>query len=93
MRKLLPLRPIRRRDPKGPVTISLIDVDTETESNVDVRLFGDAVFFVNERGETLANIEVCQLHGEEHLRVFISNGRNDSDDFDECVIPTAYGAT
>lgn len=92
MSKLLPLRPIRRRNPKGPVTISLIDVDTGSEGNVDVKLFGDAVFLVNERGETLANIEVCQLHGEEHLRVFISNGRNDSEDFDEYVIPTTYGA-
>lgn len=77
---------------KGPVTIPLVDVDTESDSTVTVRLFGDAVFILNDKGETLANVEVCQLHGEEHLRVFISNGRNDSDDFDEYAIPTAYGA-
>ena len=77
---------------KGPVTIPLVDVDTESDSTVTVRLFGDAVFLLNDKGETLANIEVCELYGEEHLRVFISNGRNDSDNFDQYAIPTAYGA-
>lgn len=77
---------------KGPVLIPLVDVDTESDSTVTVRLYGDAVFILNDRGETLANVEVCQLYGEEHLRVFISNGRNDSDDFDQYAIPTAYGA-
>jgi len=77
---------------RGPVRVSIGDVDTGTDSSVDVRLYGDAVFFLNSKGETLANVEVCQLHGEEHLRVFISNGRNDSEDFDQYAIPTAYGA-
>lgn len=77
---------------QGPIRIPLGDVDTNAESTVTVRVFGDAVFILNDKDETLANVEVCQLHGEEHLRVFISNGRNDSDDFDEYVIPTAYGA-
>ena len=78
---------------KGPVSVPLGDVDTNEDSTVSVRLYGDAVFLLNSKGETLANIEVCQVHGEEHLRVFISNGRNDSDDFDQYAIPTAYGAS
>jgi len=76
----------------GPVRVAIGNVDTGTDSGVAVRLYGDAVFLLNSKGETLANIEVCQLHGEEHLRVFISNGRNDSEDFDQYIIPTAYGA-
>jgi len=61
-------------------------------TGVTVRVFGDAVFILNDKGETLANIEIGTIHGEDHLRVFISNGRNDSEDFDEYAIPTAYGA-
>lgn len=80
------------RDVKGPVSAQIENVDTGKESGVIVRLFGDAVFLLNDKGETLANIEVCELYGEEHLRVFISNGRNDSDNFDQYAIPTAYGA-
>ena len=77
---------------RGPVSVPLGDVDTHADSTVSVRLYGDAVFILNSKGETLANVEVCQLHGEEHLRVFISNGRHDSEDFDQYAIPTAYGA-
>ena len=77
---------------KGPVILPLGNVDTNSDSTVTVKLYGDAVFILNDKGETLANIEVCQLFDEEHLRVFISNGRNDSEDFDQYAIPTAYGA-
>lgn len=71
----------------------LANVDNGIDStSVTVRMFGDAVFVLNGKGETLANLEVTTINGEEHLRVFISNGRNDSDDFDEYVIPTAQGA-
>ena len=77
---------------KGPISTPLIDVDTNEESTVRVRLFGDAVFILNDKGETLATIEVGQQHGEEHLRVFVSQGSDDSEDFDRYVIPTTYGA-
>lgn len=72
-------------------TLSNVDNGIDT-TGVTVRVFGDAVFILNEKGETLANLEVTTLHGEDHLRVFISNGRYDSEDFDEYVIPTTYGA-
>ena len=68
------------------------NVDTHETGTVTVRVFGDAVFFLNEAGETLANVEVANLLGEEHLRVFIANGRTDAEDFDEYAIPTTYGA-
>lgn len=74
-------------------TFPLSNADTgNTATGVTVRVFADAVFILNEKGETLANLEVTTLHGEDHLRVFISNGRCDSEDFDEYIIPTAYGA-
>ena len=74
------------------VTLSNVD-DPHATSTVTVRVFGDAVFFLNPAGETLANVEVADLLGEEHLRVFIANGRADADDFDEYIIPTTYGAS
>lgn len=73
-------------------TFPLSNVDDGTDTGVFVEVFGDSVFILNAKGETLANVEIATLHGENHLRVFLSNGRNDSEDFDEYVIPTTYGA-
>lgn len=73
-------------------TFPLSHVETGTDTGVSVEVFGDSVFITNAQGETLANVEVTTLRGEQHLRVFISNGRNDSEDFDQYDIPTAHGA-
>ena len=77
--------------------IKLANVDTDEESNVIIRNFGDSVFFLNAAGETLMNVEVYNyFHGTldegeedtEMIRVFVSN----SNDFDEYSIPTKKGA-
>jgi hypothetical protein len=78
-------------------SIKLANVDTDEESSVVIRIFGDSVFFLNEAGETLMNVEVYNyFHGTldeeeedtEMIRVFVSN----SNDFDEYSIPTKKGA-
>ena len=78
-------------------SIKLANVDSNEESSVVVRIFGDSVFFLNEAGETLMNVEVYNyFHGTldegeedtEMIRVFVSN----SNDFDEYSIPTKKGA-
>lgn len=70
-------------------TVKLANVDTNEESSVIVRIFGGSVFFLNEAGETLMNVEVYNgSDSEEKIRVFVSN----SNDFDEYSIPTKEGA-
>jgi len=82
-------------------TVKLANVDTNEESSVIVRIFGDSVFFLNAEGETLMNVEVYSGNGsmdsgdegEEMIRVFVSKAMLfDSDDFDEYVIPTKRGS-
>jgi hypothetical protein len=52
---------------RGPVRVSIGDVDTGTDSSVDVRLYGDAVFFLNSKGETLAKIAASLGVAEDRL--------------------------
>jgi len=82
-------------------TVKLANVDTNEESSVTVRIFGDSVFFLNAAGETLMNVEVYSgdgtLYGgdenDEMIRVFVSKAMLfDSEDFDEYSIPTKKGA-
>ena len=70
-------------------SIKLSNVDTDEESSVVIRIFGDSVYFLNAAGETLMNVEVYNSSdSEEKIRVFVSN----SNDFDEYSIPTKKGA-
>jgi hypothetical protein len=82
-------------------TVKLANVDTNEESSVVIRIFGDSVFFLNEAGETLMNVEVYSgdgtLYGgdenDEMIRVFVSKATSfNSEDFDEYFIPTKAGA-
>jgi hypothetical protein len=82
-------------------SIKLANVDTNKESSVVIRIFGDSVFFLNEAGETLMNVEVYSgdgtLYGgdenDEMIRVFVSKATSfNSEDFDEYFIPTKAGA-
>jgi hypothetical protein len=82
-------------------TVKLANVDTNEESSVIVRIFGDSVFFLNAAGETLMNVEVYSGDGtmdggdenEEMIRVFVSKAMLfNSEDFDEYQIPTKRGA-
>jgi hypothetical protein len=82
-------------------TVKLANVDTNEESSVIVRVFGGSVFFLNEAGETLMNVEVYNGDGtmyggdenEEMIRVFVSKAMLfGSEDFDEYQIPTKRGA-
>ena len=82
-------------------TVKLANVDTDEESSVIVRIFGDSVFFLNAAGETLMNVEVYNGDGSlyggdennEMIRVFVSKAMLfDSEDFDEYQIPTKRGA-
>ena len=74
-------------------SIKLANVDTDEESNVIIRIFGDSVFFLNAAGETLMNVEVYNgSDSEEMIRVFVSKATSDSDDFDEYAIPTERGS-
>lgn len=82
-------------------SIKLANVDTDEESSVVIRIFGDSVFFLNAAGETLMNVEVYNGDGSlyggdennEMIRVFVSKAMLfDSEDFDEYQIPTQRGA-